>query len=319
MFFQVDDKLHANPKVNAMLDELGLGKAGPALALWTLAGSRARDAGYDGVLTTALLGRLVGDRRVALRAAAVLVRFGLWHEPGHDCPRCPPVEEGTFLFHDWFQFGYGTAAAEKVAVAKRKELRTPGVVEAVWARDTGPDGKPRCRYCAREVVRPKHGGNRKTATIGQLDHVDPTLADGPRNIVVACPDCNRTKGQRTPEQAGMSLLPAPTPTVQVHGSSHGGVPPAGARAGTGVAGVGPGSGTGEVRQGRGSGERPTEVGRAGEPPPTEVPARFGSPWRDHSGPPPPPELIDQATCPDHGHPTPCRTCAAETYRPEGTR
>jgi hypothetical protein len=84
----------------------------------------------------------------------------------------------------------------------------------VWARDTHPDGKARCRYCSKVVHRPPSGkgGDRRSATIGHLDHVDPHKAIGATNIVVACQDCNQAKSAKTPEQAGMTLGPPPINT-----------------------------------------------------------------------------------------------------------
>lgn len=330
MFFQVDDKFHSHRKVMAMLEVEGYARAAQAVTLWTLAGSLSRDAGLDGLITLGQAARVTTDRAAAKRAAALLVKHDLWHAPGHTCERCPPVPEGAFLFHDWFQFGYGTGEAERTAVAKRKELRDPGVVEAVWARDTGPDGRARCRYCEHVVRRPtQRGGDRRSTMVGQLDHIDPTRAIGASNIIVTCGDCNRRKAQRTPEQAGMTLLPAPASInarinpdqrTDQSGSTHGSigsthgsnlgskreVGPPRARARAGAGGVGDGSGGGVGGQGPGAGG----VGRAGPAPEVPVPAAFGSPWKGHHGPPPPPNLIEDATCPEHDQPRPCRVCAA---------
>lgn len=316
MFFQIDDQLHLNRKVTSMIDEEGPAKAGPAMMLWTLAGSLCRSSFVDGVVTAGNAARLLADRNAAKRAAGLLVKYGLWHAPGHDCPVCPEVDEGTWLFHQWFQFNYGTGEAERTAIAKRKELRTPGIVEAVWARDTAEDG-PRCRYCSKKAKRPEKGkgGNRRGADVGHLDHVDPTQAIGAANIVVACAECNQTKGQRTPEQAGMTLQPPPGSTTGSIGDQYGintdTVPPAGARVGAGLARVGRGSGLGS---GLGSADGP-----AGAAPTVPVPAEHGSPWRGHHGAPPPDDLIDAATCSTHGLPEPCRRCSADTYRPGGSR
>lgn len=53
-----------------------------------------------------------------------------------------------------------------------------------------------CRYCGE--------------TAGHIDHVIPKIQGGTdeiNNLVAACQSCNSAKGGRTPEQAGMSLLP----------------------------------------------------------------------------------------------------------------
>lgn len=60
----------------------------------------------------------------------------------------------------------------------------------------------RCRYCGETVNRP------------QLDHVTPESRGGPtslNNLVVSCKRCNSAKGPRTPDEAGMALLPIDPP------------------------------------------------------------------------------------------------------------
>lgn len=315
MFFQVDDDFWSNRKVTELIDEVGADKAAPAFMLWVLAGSKSRKAGTDGVITKGEAKRLMDTPALAARAAGMLVSVDLWHAPGHDCEKCPPVAEGTWLFHTWFQFGYAKGAAEREGVARRKELRTPAIVEAVWARDLGLDGVHRCRYCAKTVVRPErgsHGGQRRGAEVGQLDHVDPTRALGASNIALACPDCNKRKASRTPEQAGMTLLPPPRvpDSDQVSdqvGIKTGSTPPVSSPR------VRPRGGAGGV--GIGAGVKPLggSPGLAGAAPEIPVPAAFGSPWQGHHGPPPPADLIEQATCQDHDLPMPCRKCAASSY------
>lgn len=59
-----------------------------------------------------------------------------------------------------------------------------------------------CRYCSHLLDRHSY----------QIDHVFP-LPAGPStadNLVLACRTCNNRKGNRTPEAAGMILLPEPT-------------------------------------------------------------------------------------------------------------
>jgi len=67
----------------------------------------------------------------------------------------------------------------------------------IYARD-----RHRCQYC---------GGSH---AIGELtfDHVIPVAQGGRKdweNIVTCCIDCNRRKGGRTPEEAGMRLVALP--------------------------------------------------------------------------------------------------------------
>jgi 5-methylcytosine-specific restriction endonuclease McrA len=69
--------------------------------------------------------------------------------------------------------------------------------ENVYTRDHGA-----CQYCAKKVQRPE----------ATYDHVVPRRLGGEtrwENIVIACLDCNRDKGGRTPVQAGMKLRSTP--------------------------------------------------------------------------------------------------------------
>ena len=55
-----------------------------------------------------------------------------------------------------------------------------------------------CRYCGR-----------RSQTM-EIDHIIPVSQGGEstlQNLVTACRDCNRRKGGRTPEEAGMTVLP----------------------------------------------------------------------------------------------------------------
>lgn len=255
-FFQVDDDYSSNHKVLALIEGEGFGRAGDAIALWTLAGSLCRKAGTDGVVTPGNVARLTLDRSAGTKAAALLVKYRLWHAAGHGCEACPQPPDGAWVFHQWFQFRYGTGGAERVARDKASERKNAAIVEAVWARDTGPDGVARCRYCATVVHRPSSGkgGDRRSKLIGHLDHVDPGRAVGATNIVVACGPCNQEKAARTPEAAGMTLLPPPInqqinpetnpidPATNPGPSLEVGPPRAHARGGAGGAGAGPGRG-----------------------------------------------------------------------------
>jgi 5-methylcytosine-specific restriction endonuclease McrA len=67
----------------------------------------------------------------------------------------------------------------------------------IYARD-----KSTCQYCGSRF--PRHELN--------LDHVVPRSLGGTstwENVVCSCHDCNRHKGGRTPEDAGMALLRKP--------------------------------------------------------------------------------------------------------------
>lgn len=209
-FFMVDDQLHVNRKATMLAEEalendlLGIG----AMGLWTMAGSVCQAALTDGLISERQLVKILLNKDAVDLLAGKLVEVGLWHGYGHGCESCPPVAAGSFLFHDWFSLGYDRGADVRLARDKRKELKDAKLIAAVWARDCtdSPNAtRARCRYCGTEVKRATQKGDRRP----ELDHVDPTKAVGPSNVVIACATCNRQKGRRTPEQAGFTLKPAP--------------------------------------------------------------------------------------------------------------
>jgi hypothetical protein len=84
---------------------------------------------------------------------------------------------------------------------KRRSTRQDGPKIEVLLRDGD-----QCRYCAK-TVNPKDNRG-KSGRGREFDHPDPDDRD---TFVVACTDCNGKKWQRTPEEAGMTLLPPPDP------------------------------------------------------------------------------------------------------------
>lgn len=213
-FFQVDDQLTQNRKARRLLESAMDGQLAGigALGLWVAAGSQAQTigGGTDGVVSRADLVRLVLNPAVADLLAAELVEVGLWHTAGHDCDRCPEVPDGSWIFHDWFDMGYTRAGQVLVNRRKRQELKDPLLVAQVWARDCLDPADPTvgaCRYCGTHLKRKDTRSRRRP----HLDHVDPRKAAGIRNVVLACDECNRAKGNRTPQEAGMTLQPPPRP------------------------------------------------------------------------------------------------------------
>ena len=239
MFFQIDDQFHVNQKAKTLARKALMGdiRGLAALGLWTMAGSTIQAAGTDGVTDVEDLVAITLNHGVAVELADLMVSAGLWHANGHECERCPEVQAGTYLYHDWFAMGYDTAAQVKTKRAKAKELKDPNLIAAVWARDCIDDpANPAvglCRYCQTEVRRM----DRRSDIAPEMDHVDPRKACGPRNVVLACRKCNRTKAARTPEQAGMTLHPAPRSLKSAEASEN--VSPAPAAADTIQAPAGP--------------------------------------------------------------------------------
>jgi 5-methylcytosine-specific restriction endonuclease McrA len=70
----------------------------------------------------------------------------------------------------------------------------------------------RKNLCRRDGLRCQYCGRRPTLEELTIDHVVPRAqggATGWANCVLACASCNRRKGGRTPEEAGMSLIAKP--------------------------------------------------------------------------------------------------------------
>lgn len=140
------------------------------------------------------------------------------HRRGDKCPcMINPVEwpetAADFYLHHYLASNPSREETD-VARAKAAELRDSELRAAVRHRDKG-----RCRYCEVKV----RWSDRRSAQGGVFDHVDPTIAAGAANLVVSCRGCNSRKGKRTPDAAGMTLLPVPG-TAPVSGTGSGSDP-----------------------------------------------------------------------------------------------
>lgn len=186
-WFKVDDKLHDHRKTR---------KAGvAAMGLWALAGSWCSDNLTDGFVPRDILVRW--EPRGAGKLAAKLVEADLWHADTVD-------GEDGWRFRNWSEFQPTRAEveAQRGWQATRAALhRDEELVAAIRSRDCD-----RCRYCAVLVSwKARRGKNAAT-----YDHVIPVSKGGGNsleNVVVACRTCNTSKGDRSPEEAGMTLLP----------------------------------------------------------------------------------------------------------------
>ncbi len=121
-------------------------------------------------------------------------------------------EYRTFDFDSWAQLAT-TVHDERIGLVNRA-IRVPRVI-LLLAFDRIPKRRVRfsrfniysrdrntCQYCGR--VFPRSELN--------LDHVVPRSRGGTstwENVVCSCHECNRRKGGRTPEEAGMRLLRPP--------------------------------------------------------------------------------------------------------------
>lgn len=177
---KLDDSLDGHPKAR----RAGL----EALGLWTRSLSHA--AGYltDGHIDAGWLEERGGRR--AAKLGELLVVSGLWE-----------AADDGFLIHDYLVYN---PSREEVEIkrewdVKRKALfQDKELVAAIRRRDGDS-----CRYCGCAV----NWKDRKGRRGGTYDHVRPRGDNTLENVVVSCRECNMTKGPRTPEEAGMPLLP----------------------------------------------------------------------------------------------------------------
>lgn len=129
-WFKVDDSAHNHPKFRMA------GNA--ALGLWTRCGSYAAKHTTEGIVS----GSLARDYGTPAQAAK-LVKAGLWHRVGHDCPRCPQPGAGDFVMHDYFEDGRNAtraqAEAAKEASAERQRRHRARRNGSDSAHESGPN------------------------------------------------------------------------------------------------------------------------------------------------------------------------------------
>lgn len=172
-FIYMDDKFHENPKVQAVVaDDVA------AIALWLLARTWANRQALHGYVHKHMPGALVVDKRKGPRWAAVLVKHGMWHDRGDECPNCAerianrgwPHHDDGYVIHDWWKYD-----------APWRPVIPQWIREAVYKRDGG-----RCVVCG-------------TTVDLTLDHIIPWSLGGPdteENLQVMCRSHNSSKGAR---------------------------------------------------------------------------------------------------------------------------
>ena len=102
-WFKVDDRLHAHPKAQDVVDSRP-----SAMGLWALAGSWCAAMLTDGLVPKRQVSRL-GFKPADARA---LVDCGLWHEA-----------EGGYQFHDWQEYQPTREQVEGERTAARERMR----------------------------------------------------------------------------------------------------------------------------------------------------------------------------------------------------
>jgi hypothetical protein len=132
-WFKIDDKAHSHPK---------LIKAGnAALGLWLRCGSYAAQHLTEGIVP-GVVAELYGTKP----QAAKLVKAGLWHEPGHNCPHgCPDPNPGDYVIHDFLEDGRNTSRARYEADKKKARDRQAKHREGARAAGNGEQNEEKTR------------------------------------------------------------------------------------------------------------------------------------------------------------------------------
>lgn len=164
----------------------------------------------DGYLTNQTALRYCRGRRQLLDrlCTPVLERPPLVHRRGDECDCLGGawIDGFDFRVHAFLRRNPSRAEYNRNR-AQKADLRDPRLKAMVYARDGGC-----CRYCRSGPLSPKAGRSRDRRKALSYDHTDPDSPAGPdgAGLVVACARCNEYKGHRTPDEADMTLLPAPT-------------------------------------------------------------------------------------------------------------
>lgn len=218
---RLDDGWRSHPKIKRAVHLAGHRSV---KYLWVEGLSEVNERRTDGVLPVYLADDVFREAGVApARRAAftqALIDAGLWHDHRtiEQCGRCKravadtahgPLLPGDVYYHDILDYQQSKddqASPEgKMSKARMTALRADReLCQEIYARDKGL-----CRYCGIRVdTNPNNRSGKRRLT---RDHIDPgcfTPNGGNflAGVVLACGDCNRRKGKRTPEEAGMRLL-----------------------------------------------------------------------------------------------------------------
>lgn len=185
-------------------------------AAWMRLMSESSHHTHNGYLTEETALRECHGRRdtLDLLCTSILGEKPLLHRRGDRCDgkNCIDASEAWVDGFDYrlceFSKRNPTRAENERNRSQKADSRDTRLKNEVYDRDGGC-----CRYCRSGPLK-RHGmgraRDRRRAL--QYDHVDPDRAAGPDglNYVVACARCNEFKAHRTPEEAGLQLLPVPT-------------------------------------------------------------------------------------------------------------
>ncbi|HVV37610.1 MAG TPA: HNH endonuclease [Acidimicrobiales bacterium] len=234
MWVKTSDQFHKHPKARAAGKE--------ARALWRGALEEVNASndgkGSGGVVTEVILRDAAYFEEIdnVDETAKRLVKVGLWHTAA-GIKKCTSeycqqflagggkIGPGEYYFHDYYEWQL-TTDQSKIPIARMRANRAKALTrwrercQEILERDG-----TLCRYCGRRV----NFLDKRGALGGTYDHVDPDkfAPDGGNalaDVVVACRECNGRKGDRTPEEAGMALLPPGTTALSLVSDPYGSDP-----------------------------------------------------------------------------------------------
>jgi hypothetical protein len=111
-------------------------------------------------------------------------------------------EDGSVHIHDWMEYG-GRLLEQREFNSDRARRKRELYDDMRLTRTVKTRDHSICRYCGVIV----DWADRKGLHGGTYDHVNPDGDNSEDNLVVSCRSCNSIKNRRTPEQAGMKLIP----------------------------------------------------------------------------------------------------------------
>lgn len=215
----ISDSLGRDPRWDALADgRPALTDALQAAYLRLLCETASHQ--HDGYLTEHQALTCCRRRRdvLALLCRPALGEKPFLHRPGDSCDERNCLDESG-PWRDGFAYRIcaylkrnPSRTEHKRHQAKKADSRDAQLRAHVYERDGGC-----CRYCRSGPLKTRGMGrarDRRRVFVG--DHPDPDQVATPpgrpyaSNYVTACARCNEFKGERTPDEAGLTLLPVPT-------------------------------------------------------------------------------------------------------------
>jgi hypothetical protein len=186
-----------------------------AAALWRQLRGYSADIGSDGRITVRKL-HVAVDRKISVKRVEAIV--------GELVDEGLITRDGDDLVLDWSDQPSAEVWNDPVKRERWARARRLGRDSELTKRIKERD-RNLCRYDGVRV----NWSDKVSPIGGTYDHVDPDGDNSFENVVVACRRCNGRKRDRTPEQAGMTLLKPGTTAEQAISLARGptpGQPPA---------------------------------------------------------------------------------------------